>query len=219
MMTNPIHHALAQVQELQQKVLEKQRFKGYSGRARAISGTLALLAAPIMSSDYFPKTITAHAVGWGTVFALALLLNFGSLVYWFFFDPCVKRDIRRLRPTLDVVPPLFVGGILTLILMRDDLHKYLFGIWMCLFGLANLASRHVLPKQICQVGWFYILCGTIYLLAPHNSFLNPWPAAIVFFVGEWAGGIILHFDGTTPTSLSSFFKIKIKESNHVRQVR
>ena len=56
MIVNHIHQALAQVQELQQKVLEKQRFKGYSGRARAISGTLALLAAPIMASAYFPKT-------------------------------------------------------------------------------------------------------------------------------------------------------------------
>jgi len=210
MIANHIHHALAQVHELQQKVLEKQRFKGYSGRARALSGTLALGAAAFMASSRFPRTLVAHAIGWGMVFALAILLNFGALIYWFLFDPQVKRDIRRLRPTLDVFPPLVVGGVLTLALMRHGQHQYLAGIWMCLFGLANLASRHVLPKRISQVGWFYILCGAIYLLTPNASFLNPWPMGIVFFVGEWVGGIILHFDGATHVSLSHFLNIKYK---------
>ena len=31
MVANHIHHALDQVRELQQKILDKQRFKGYSG--------------------------------------------------------------------------------------------------------------------------------------------------------------------------------------------
>ncbi len=49
MIANHIHHALAQVRELQQKILEGQRFKGYSGRARAICGVAALAAAAFMS--------------------------------------------------------------------------------------------------------------------------------------------------------------------------
>jgi hypothetical protein len=98
--------------------------------------------------------------------------------------------------------------------MRQELYQYLAGIWMCLFGLANLASRHVLPRQISQVGWFYIACGTACLLVSDISFLNPWPMGIVFFLGEWAGGIILHFDGSTSVSLSSF--LNIKEGNHAR---
>ena len=37
-------------------------------------------------------------------------------------------------------------------------------------------------------------CGTVYLLFSDVSFLNPWPMGVVFFIGEWLGGIILHFD-------------------------
>lgn len=189
-----VRSALAQVLELQQKVIERQRFKGFSGPTRAMSGTLALFAAAIMSAPFYPATSRAHLIGWGLVFVLSLFVNGIALLYWFFFDPMVRRDFRRLMPLLDVIPPLFVGGMLTLTVLLHDRYDYLFGIWMCMFGLANLASRYVLPRTICLVGLFYVLCGGVWLLAPHLSFLNPWPMGIVFFAGEWAGGMILHFD-------------------------
>jgi hypothetical protein len=194
MIASHIHHALAQVQELQQKILEKQRFKGYSGRARALCGTLALAAGFLMSARFYPHTIAAHEAGWGAVFAFSLLMNFGAVLYWFLFDPASKREVRRLKPVVDVFPPLMVGGILTLVLLHEGLLQYLFGTWMCLFGLANLATRHVLPRAVWLIGLYYLLTGTVMLLLVHVSFLNPWPMAITFFIGEWCGGIILHFD-------------------------
>ncbi len=222
MIANHVHHALAQVRELQQKILERQRFKGYSGRARAICGTAALLAAFIMNSSHFPQNTTAHALGWGGVALFGILLNFGALINWFLFDPHVNRDIRRLKPTLDALPSIIVGVVLTITLMLNGLHQYLFGIWMSLFGLANLSSRHVLPKKIWMVGVYYILCGTFCLLVPNISFLNPWPMGIVFFIGEWVGGIILHFDDPINQNLSvgDIFSIflKIKENKHAQQI-
>ncbi len=118
MIANHIHDALAQVRELQKIVLEKQQFKGYSGRVRALSGTLALIAAAILASPIFPQTVVAHLYGWGAVFLTGLLLNYGALIRWFLFDPHVKRDIRKLRPALDALPALFVGGVLTLALIK-----------------------------------------------------------------------------------------------------
>ena len=198
-----IQEALRQVQELKQKILEKQRFKGYSGRARAISGTIALGAAAILASPYWPDTNEAHLAGWAIVFALACLLNFGAILYWFLRDPNAKRDVRRLRPIVDTLPPLLVGGILTLGLVRHEMYSWLFPIWMSLFGLANLASRHVLPPAISIIGWFYILAGSLLLLIGPDHFTNPWPMGIIFFAGEWMGGIVLHFD--TSDSISDFF--------------
>ena len=203
-----VHEALRQVQELKQKILEKQRFKGYSGRARAISGTLALGAAAILASPYWPMTNAAHLTGWAIVFVLACFLNFGAILYWFLRDPSAKRDVRRLRPLIDTLPPLLVGGILTLGLIRHELYSWLFPIWMCLFGLANLASRHVLPPAISTIGWFYILAGSLLLLIGPHPFTNPWPMGIIFFAGEWMGGIVLHFD--TSDSMADFFHRKEK---------
>jgi hypothetical protein len=67
-------------------------------------------------------------------------------------------------------------------------------MWMCLYGLAHLNARHSLPPRMVSVGLFYILCGGVFMLFPRVDFLNPWPMGIVFFVGEWAGGLALHFD-------------------------
>jgi hypothetical protein len=212
---NRVQQALSQVRDLQKKILEKQRFKGYSGRARAISGTLALATAAIMSSRFYPQTVLAHLAGWSALFVFAIALNFGAIFYWFIFDPQSKRDLRRLRPLLDVLLPLTVGGILTLTFLLHGLYSYLFGTWMCLFGLANFATRHTVPRSIWIPSLFYVACGTILLLTRDLSFLNPWPMGIVFFIGEWVGGIILHFDGTEETTFREFIHLsRVPEDHH-----
>ncbi|RMH89436.1 MAG: hypothetical protein D6681_14355 [Calditrichaeota bacterium] len=220
MMVHHVHEALAQVRELKEKILERQRFKGYSGRARAICGTAALVAALIMSSPIYPHTTRAHALGWGVVALFGILLNFGALIKWFWFDPGVNRRIRRLKPVLDALPSILVGGVFTVVLIMNGLHQFLFGVWMCLFGLANLASRHVLPPRIWWVGAYYIVCGSLYLLFFNSSFLNPLPAGLIFFVGEWAGGVILHFDDAQPISVGKILTLfsNLKEDKHAQQI-
>lgn len=221
MIYDQIQHAISQVRDLQQSMIDKQRFKGYSGRARAISGTLALLMAFIMSLPSFPQTATSHVAGWGLIFLIGLLLNFGVLVHWFLFDPKVQRDIRRLKPVMDAFPPLFVGVALTVSMIMVGEYRFLIGIWMALFGLANLSTRHALPKKIWMIGVFYITCGLMALLSPTIAITNPWPVGIVFFIGEWAGGIVLHFDDTSAISIKSILEdfLKVKESRHVHQTR
>jgi hypothetical protein len=188
-----IHHALAQVQELKMRVLNAQRFTGYSGLTRIMSGTLALFAPLVLGAEGYPKTPTAHLMGWGVVLVVSVVANYSALLYWFFSHPDVKRDIRRLIPTVDALPSLVVGGILTLALILRGDYDCLFGTWMCLFGLTNLSSRQVLPSALWPLGFFYIGCGTVCLFWPSLSFTNPWPMGIVFGVGEWIGGLIFHY--------------------------
>lgn len=197
MIASHIHDALAQVQVLQQKILERQRFRGYSGQARLSAGSLALLGAACMASSAMPPTPRAHLLGWGLVFVAAVCINYGSLLYWFVTAQGLDREIRTLRPTLDVFPPLIVGGLLTLVMVRHGHYAYLFGIWMSLFGLANCASRHVLPPHMSLVGGFYIASGALCLCTPAGDFLNPWPMGLVFGVGEWAGGLLMVYDQPT----------------------
>jgi hypothetical protein len=194
MFSGHIREALAQVRQLQQSVLTRQQFRGYSGPARVVSGTAALMAAAIMSSAHYPATPRAHFLGWGAVFVFALILNGGALLYWFLNDPRVNRNMRRLAPILDSAPSLVVGGALTVMMAFNGVSQYLFGVWMCMFGLTNLASRYVLPRHIWFVGTFYVVCGVAWLLLPQTTFLNPWPMGVVFFAGELMGGCILYSD-------------------------
>ncbi len=194
MVSHHIIEALAQVRQLQQTLLQRFQFQGYSGPTRAISGSIALVMAIFMSTPYYPQTTRAHLYGWGGVLLAALVLNGGALLHWFFHDQAVQRNPRRLRPVMDIIPPLFIGAVMTAALILRQRPELLFGVWMLMFGQANLASRHVLPRPINFVGLFYIVAGTAWLLTPGMSFMHPWPMGIVFFAGEWAGGLILYID-------------------------
>lgn len=187
-----IHDALTQVRELRRNILSKQRFKGYSGRARILSGSLALGAAALIQT--LPPSKYTVLFGWLMVLSLGLFINYGALLYWFLFDPEVRRDVTKLKPVLRAIPSLAVGGVLTLAMLRSRIFWPLYGIWMTLFGLANLTGEDVLPSRILYVGLFYLACGTVYLMSPSPTFLNPWPMGIVFFTGEWAAGLVMHFD-------------------------
>lgn len=187
-----IHDALAQVRQLQLRVLNAQQFTGYSGRSRAFGGIIAILAAFIMSAKWYPQTTFAHLAGWGFVFLCAVLSNYSALGHWFFFHSEPERDIRKLIPTIDALPSLIVGGIFTGTLIFHKQYELLFGTWMCVFGLTNLSCRRTLPRALWPLGFFYIACGAICLLAPWINITNPWPMGIVFGVGELIGGYIFH---------------------------
>ncbi|MBN1675707.1 MAG: hypothetical protein JXR37_31985 [Kiritimatiellae bacterium] len=191
MIAHHVHHALAQVRQLQERILEKRSFRGYSGKARMLSGTAALGAAVIMASKAYPDTHWMHLLGWGAVLGIGLVLNYGYLAYWFLFNPGVRRNTRMLKPAIDAVPALAIGAVLTLVLLFRGEYDLLFGIWMSLYGLAQVAYRNSLPRLIYVVGLGYIICGSYFLLFPH-SFVNPWPMGIIFFAGEWAGGSVLY---------------------------
>ena len=191
MIANHIHDALAQVRKLQEFILEKRLFRGYSGWARIGSGTVALLGAAIMASDLVPDNPYVHVDCWAGVVAVGLIMNYGCLVYWFLFNPEVRRNPVMVKPALDAMPALLVGGVLTLALMISGQFQLLFGVWMCLYGLAQVAYRQSLPYGIYLVGMGYVICGIYCLLSSSIHFLNPWPMGIVFFAGELAGGIVL----------------------------
>lgn len=201
MIANHIHDALSQVRELQKNILDKQRFKGYSGRARASAGTVALMTAAFLSFSGYPETVKTHLIAWAIVFIIGFVLNYGALIHWFLFDPKVRRDFRKLRSTLDALPALFVGGALTFALVKVGQVRLLFGMWMSLFGVTCLATRLVLPRIYWLVGVFYLTCGIYFLLAPDVTFLNPWPMGFVFFIGELLGGFIFHYDDKLENSI------------------
>jgi hypothetical protein len=194
-------------------LLDKQAFRGFSGPARMISGVLALATAAVMALwPGFPANHWARVMTWGGLFGAALFLNALAIVYWYFNDRMIARDPRRLKPVLDMVPPLAVGALITFVFLYHRDFHYLFGMWMCMFGLANLSGRHVMPRSIVSVGLFYVAAGLICLLAPAMSFENPWPMGLVFCVGEIAGGMILYLDDRRYASLGQYAWVAREEN-------
>ena len=192
MIANHIHDALAQVRRLQELVLQKRMFRGYSGIARIVGGLTALAGACVMASSRFPADPLAHLAGWAAVLAVALIANYGALGLWFLRDPEVARNALKLTPAIEAIPALFVGAALTVAAVLKGNYDLLFGIWMCLYGLAHVGYRLSLPRANYAVGVFYIAAGAFCLLWPGIVFVDPWPMGIVFLVGESGGGYVLY---------------------------
>jgi hypothetical protein len=192
MIANHIHDALAQVRRLQRLILEKRQFKGYSGTARFVSGTVTLLGSLLMGSPAYPQTEAAHLAGWLVILGVAVALNYGALILWYVQLPNDERKTDRALPVFDAFPALLTGAILSASLLLRGYPDLLFGIWMCLYGLAHTSCRRDLPREHWFLGIYYILCGTFFMLWQSSSFMNPWPMGLVFFIGESTGGIIFH---------------------------
>ena len=190
MIANHIHDALGQVRKLQGLILEKRKFTGYSGSARMVGGSMAMLGCVVMG--LYSDSYGAQLIGWGCILAVALAVNYGALLLWFIQRPERERTLRTTSPALDAIPSLAIGAILSAALLLRDYPDLLFGSWMCLYGLTHIACRAALPKANWYLGFYYMACGTFFLLWPGTTFMNPWPAGLVFLVGEWVGGFIFH---------------------------
>jgi len=203
-MIQHVHQALAQVRLMRRYVIEKQRFKGYSGRARALSGCVALMASFWLSQR--PGRAGGYALAvWLAVALAGAAINFGAVLFWFLSDTAADRQARRLKPAIEVLPALAAGAVITAAFWRDGAFDYIVPVWMIIFGIANLASRHVLPREIAWIGLYYMASGTaLLLLYPRAGLSNPWPMGIVFFVGEWLGGLVIFFDRPERPSWASF---------------
>lgn len=191
MIANHIHDAIAQVRKMQELVLAKRNFRGYSGKARALGGLLALGGALFIHLSSLPQNQRSHLLVWGVVLCGSLVVNYGALTWWFLHDGEAKRDLKKLMPAIDAFPALAVGAIMTFVLIIHQQHALLPGTWMTLYGLVHMSYRNSLPGENYFVGLFYIFSGTACLFA-FNDFFNPWPMGTVFFVGEGLGGFVFH---------------------------
>lgn len=189
MIANHIHDALGQVRKMQELILSKRNFRGYSGIARALGGVSALAGAVFIYCLPVTHNPNSHLFVWGIVLGFSLILNYGALFRWFLYDKKTERNLQKLLPAVDALPGLGVGAILTLALVLHNQYGMLFGVWMMVYGLVHFSYRLSLPGENCIVGLFYIFCGTISLFI-FNDFFNPWPMGITFFIGELVGGFI-----------------------------
>ena len=72
MVANHIHDALSQVRKMQEIILHRRSFRGYSGRARIVGAVITLAGALVMGSRYFPDGEGHHLIGWAAVLGIAL---------------------------------------------------------------------------------------------------------------------------------------------------
>jgi hypothetical protein len=70
------------------------------------------------------------------------------------------------RFVLSYVPPLAVGALLTLVLMRSDLYAALPGTWLVLYGTGVVTGGAFSVRIIPIMGLCFMALGAVALLAP-----------------------------------------------------
>ena len=197
MVANHIHDALRQVGRLREFILEKRLFQGYSGLSRMGGAVIVMVATFILARPSFPCTPWAHLAGWSTVLVVGLLVYYGALIFWYLLGRKDNRPAVNIKPAVDAIPSLGVGAVLSLAVILRGEFDLLFGIWMCLYGLAHTGHRQSLPLANYLVGLFYLVSGGLVLFLD-LKFTNPWPMGIVFAFGEATGGYIFYLNNHRP---------------------
>ena len=129
------------------------------------------------------------------VLVVAAGVNYGALLFWMGRGERWRRTAEWV-PALESLPPLAVGGALSLAFWRAGAYDLLPGTWMLCYGLVHMAYRRNLPLGVYAVGFFYLAAGVVCLLAPGLTFTDPRPMGVVFGMGEVAGGLALRSGST-----------------------
>lgn len=193
-----LRDALGCVSEMRMRILESQKFRGYSGRARALGGCAALVGALALRCVPEGARHVGLPLVWGAVFILGFTLNYGAVLRWWLRLPGEARARSPLTPALENLPVFVVGGALTAHLLARAQVASLPGVWASLLALTHFTAKYAIPRGLRAVGWWYVAAGAFMLACPEAGWKEPVIPGLVFFVGEWAGGWLIfraHHEG------------------------
>ena len=164
-------------------------FDGLRSFPTAVTAALAMLGAGLQSRfiNSFERPLTGYLLLWVGVAVISLCVVLSGMLIRYYRDPTA----RARRMTLDVLarlsPAIVVGGALTAIiyLSSPEVAWMLPGLWSVLLGLGIFASSSLLPRQLQQVGIWYIACGlAVLIMAIGEHSLRPLAMAVPFGGGQ-----------------------------------
>ena len=91
-------------------------------------------------------------------------------------EPMISGPARKLA--LSFSPPMIVGALLTLVLVRMSLTELLPGVWLSIYGTAVVAGGAYSVRIVPVMGFCFMALGAVALFAPAG--LGDWLMALGF---------------------------------------
>jgi hypothetical protein len=191
-----IDKALSQISEIHAHVARAEVYRDVKALPVAISGGLALLAAPLQPLAIGPAPGVSFIFYWIGVAAFCALVAGGGIVRDYFLRPDPLGHLRTRIVSGQFTPCLAAGGLVTMAtLFEPRLLPHLPGLWSILFSLGIFAARPYLPRMIgYAAAWYLGAGGALLALVPSGNSLSPWGMGLVFGVGQILSGLILYWN-------------------------
>jgi hypothetical protein len=138
-------------------------FTAVPGWGGVAMGLTALLATPLAETR--PTQVQWLAV-WLCASVLALTIGGWSMAVKARRAGTSVFSYSGRRFVLSYVPPLAVGGLLTLVLVRAGLYSALPGTWLLLYGTGVVTGGAFSVRVVPIMGMCFMALGALALLAP-----------------------------------------------------
>jgi hypothetical protein len=160
----PLHdRALDNLRYIRQTMERAASFTAVPGWGLAVVGATALGAAWLAARQATPELWLATWLG-EAVFALSIggtaLVRKAFAVH----DPLLSGPGRRFG--LSFLPPMVVGGLLTVAVWRAGLWHALPGTWLLLYGAGCVTGGAFSVRIVPVMGLCFMLVGSVALLGP-----------------------------------------------------
>ena len=173
---------LRYIRETMERAAEFTAVPGWGGVAM---GLTAVIAAWIASRQTSPRA-------WITVWLLDAFVAVAIAA------PSAATKAHRANSALfsgpgrkfvlSFAPPIFVGGLLTLILYHAELYSTIPGLWLLLYGTAIVTGGAFSVRVVPVMGMCLMALGAIALFAPSNwgnAFMAAGFGAVQIGFGLW----------------------------------
>lgn len=160
----PLHdRALDNLRYIRQTMERAASFTAVPGWGLAVVGATALGAALLAARQATPEL---WLVTWLGEAVVALSIGATALVRKAFavHDPLLSGPGRRFG--LSFLPPMVVGGLLTVALWRAGLWPALPGTWLLLYGAGCITGGAFSVRIVPVMGLCFMLVGSVALLGP-----------------------------------------------------
>ena len=155
--------ALDNLRFIRQTMERAGSFTAVPGWGQVAVGATALVAAFVAArqtsvelwlATWLGEAVVALAIGGSTMVRKAYAVN----------DPILSGPGRRFG--LSVLPPMVVGGLLTIALYRAGLWQALPGTWLLLYGAGFVTGGAFSVRIVPVMGLCFMFVGSVALFAP-----------------------------------------------------
>jgi hypothetical protein len=160
----PLHaEAEDNLRFIREKMAHASRFTGVPGWGGVMMGVVAIVAAVLAARQADPR-------GWMIVWMLAALI--AVLIGGWSMDrkaraagaPMLWGKGRRFL--LGLLPPLFAGAVLTAVLFAAGNYQAIPGVWLLLYGAAEVTGGAYSIRLIPVMGICFMLLGVAAFFVP-----------------------------------------------------